>query len=365
MLNEKEKLILQYIKTNPYITQHELAEKISLSRSRVAGYISNLMKKGVIKGRAYILQEEETILCVGGLNIDKKARLKSPFRLYDSNPVTVSETLGGVARNIAENLARLNVNTSLLTAVGKDAYGGSVLTEVHERIDVSPSIELTNERTGTYTAVLNEAGEMEFALADMDIYDRITVEMLSDKWTQILGASYVVLDTNFPQEVNEQIVRKVKSNNGYVIVVPVSTKKMDRLPETLSEIDYFICNEEELHTVAAMFHMKESSLQKTMEKVMTLGIKNLIVTLGKNGVSYISEDGSKGQLPSMKVKVADVTGAGDSLAAGIVYGLQKGESLHNACQLGIACASITLQTEQTVNDRLSEEAIIEKINESS
>lgn len=360
MLNEKEKIILQFIKANPYITQQELAERLSLSRSGVAGYISNLMKKGVIKGRAYVLNEEKTILCIGGMNIDRKARLKTDFLWKDSNPVTVSETMGGVARNIAENLARLNVKTSLLTVVGIH-HDRSILSLVQERIDVSPSIELANERTGTYTAILDENGEMQFALADMDIYEAVTVEMLKDKWTQILAASYVVLDTNFPQDVNEEIVRKVKENGGKIIVVPVSSKKMNRLPKSLENIDYFICNEEELYTVATMINIKEKSLHDTMLEVMKQGIKNLVVTSGEKGVTYFSENGEQGELPAMKVEVVDVTGAGDSLSSGIIYGIQQGEALRTACQMGIAAASITLQTELTVSDHLSEEAIMEKI----
>lgn len=91
---DKEQQIVNHIKINPYISQQELAEKVGLSRSAVANYIANLTKRGVIKGRAYILGNEHTILCVGGANIDRKAKTKEDVRFYSSNPVTIREACG-------------------------------------------------------------------------------------------------------------------------------------------------------------------------------------------------------------------------------------------------------------------------------
>lgn len=79
-MNEKERLILKLIQDDPFISQNELAEKLNLSRPAVANYISSLMKKGEIIGRAYVLREDDSVVCIGGANVDRKIMLKDPYK---------------------------------------------------------------------------------------------------------------------------------------------------------------------------------------------------------------------------------------------------------------------------------------------
>ena len=75
-MNEKERLILKLIQDDPFISQNELAEKLNLSRPAVANYISSLMKKGEIIGRAYVLREDDSVVCIGGANDDSENHVK-------------------------------------------------------------------------------------------------------------------------------------------------------------------------------------------------------------------------------------------------------------------------------------------------
>ena len=104
-MNDKEILILQLIKEDPFIAQNELAEKTGLSRSAVAGYISSLTKQGKILGRAYILPQKKEVLCVGGANVDRKIQTTGQLQYGTSNPAESSQSCGGVARNIEKTLA--------------------------------------------------------------------------------------------------------------------------------------------------------------------------------------------------------------------------------------------------------------------
>ena len=156
-MNDKEILILQLIKEDPFIAQNELAEKTGLSRSAVAGYISSLTKQGKILGRAYVLPQKKEVLCVGQLQYGT------------SNPAESSQSCGGVARNIAENLGRLGCDVGLMTVVGDDPEGEWLLEYTKAFADVTPSQSLAGTTTGTYTAVLDNEGEMSVALADMFI----------------------------------------------------------------------------------------------------------------------------------------------------------------------------------------------------
>lgn len=358
---DKEELILKLIKENPYITQQEIAERLSLSRSRVAGYISGLIKTGKIIGRAYIVNDSERVLCVGGANVDRKASVKTSFKWGDSNPVTFTETSGGVARNIAENLGRLQVPVSILTAIGEDAASKKISSELSQFADVSPSVKVQGERAGTYTAVLDSTGEMLFALADMEIYDSITSDTLKDKLIHLRTASLAILDTNFPKEVLTAIIDERKAVNALTAVVPVSAKKVDRLPDDLTGIDYLICNKEELETICRQYSIVSGNgLFSDMEQLIDLGIKNLVVTAGKDGVTFLTSDGEKGTLKALAAEVKDVTGAGDAFSSGFFYGIFTGLGIEQSCRYGLAGAALALETNETVFQDLSADKLRER-----
>ncbi|MFA9557483.1 carbohydrate kinase [Evansella sp. AB-rgal1] len=365
MLNDKEHRILELIKKNPYITQQDIANELSLSRSGIAGYISSLIKKGKIVGRAYVISTEENVLCIGGANLDRKAQVRTEIKWKDSNPVTYTESLGGVARNIAENLARLQVSTSLLTAVGMDNIGEKLIVETSAtQIDMTPTVRLSNNMTGTYTAILNEKGEMVVALADMDIYDSVQTDNLKELWSHIKSASIVVLDTNFPKEVLTTVIKERAVVEGILVLVPVSSMKMDRMPDDLSGIDFLICNEEELQVLINKYELNCPQQIDAMDAILKLGVKNIVVTCGDEGLTFLSQSGDFHSIPIVKSEVKDVTGAGDALAAGIIYGLQKGKDIKEACMFGLAAAKLTVSSTKTVSNDLTEEALIQIVAES-
>ena len=106
-LNDKEAAIVKLLRENPFLTQQEMADQLNMSRPALANFISGLMKRGIITGRAYILSEDNEVVCIGGANVDRKFYMKDAAQLGTSNPAAMSVVIGGVARNIADNLGRL------------------------------------------------------------------------------------------------------------------------------------------------------------------------------------------------------------------------------------------------------------------
>ncbi|MFI2707875.1 PfkB family carbohydrate kinase, partial [Nocardioides sp. CER28] len=114
------------------------------------------------------------VLVIGGANVDLKARSAAPVVAATSNPGSASLTPGGVGRNIAENLARLGTATTLLTAIGPDALGDDLLAAT-AAAGVGVSLVRRSEvGTGTYTAVLDDGGELVVAVADMAAVESLT-----------------------------------------------------------------------------------------------------------------------------------------------------------------------------------------------
>ncbi|NEU30549.1 winged helix-turn-helix transcriptional regulator [bacterium LRH843] len=362
---DKENQILHLIKLNPFISQQELSSKVGLSRPAVANYIANLTRRGEIKGRGYILRENSTILCIGGANIDRKARTNQKVQLYSSNPVKITETCGGVARNFAENLSRLGLSTSLMACVGEDKEGNWILNETKSKgVDVSQVWVFPTEQTGTFTTLLDINGESVVSMADMNIYEKLTTSMFEEKWSYINASTAVLLDTNIPQECISYIIKRCSDVNIPIYIDPVSSVKAQKLPFRLDGVELLVPNRKEAEILADIKIDSINDCQLACEKIKQRGVQNVIITLGDQGVYYSSAEES-GYLPPFKTEVVDVTGVGEAFASCLIYGIMNEESLVNACQLGLAGAALTLQTEKSISSFLKPEKLHELIKEFS
>ncbi|MGM0852383.1 MAG: carbohydrate kinase [Bacillota bacterium] len=352
-MNEKEKLLLTYIEENPFMTQQELSERSGMSRSAVAGHISNLVKQGKIVGRAYVLPKKNGITCIGGANIDRKLQLDGKLIAETSNPAKTEQSSGGVARNIAENLGRLGKQANLITVVGEDTEGSRLLSQTKSFADVSASQRLLNESTGAYSAILDEEGEMLFALADMNIYESVDIGFVDKRWGLISSSEMVLLDTNFPEDVLKYIIRRCQTEGVPLTIIPVSEPKVLKLPTSLEGVSWFICNKGEAETYVGMTIETEDDYFKAAKAITKRGAERVVITRGYQGLIYYTTYKEARAVLPPKVEVADVTGAGDALVAGILFGYLKGSDTDGACRIGVICSSITLQSKFTVAPTLN------------
>ena len=355
--------ILALIQRNPYLSQQELSEQVGISRSAVAGHISALTREGLILGRAYVLpQAQRPIVCIGGANIDRKMRTTSPLQMGTSNPVRVQETFGGVARNVAENLARLGAPTQLLTVVGQDPAGAHLLAALRDcGVDTGGCLAVAGVNSGTYTAVLDDSGEMVLALAHMDVCAQQTPEWLRQCAAQRASASLIVADLNLPAESVAQLLQDAQTSAAPLVIVAVSEPKMANLPADLSGLNLLILNVGELHARVGRNLNTEADIAAACREVHAQGVRRIIVTRGAQGVLYseyseYSDDhdgkdngGSLSHIPAPAVTVRDVTGAGDSFSAAVCWSLYHApDDLGLAARRGVALSALTVQSEQSV-----------------
>ncbi|EGK12684.1 PfkB family carbohydrate kinase [Desmospora sp. 8437] len=348
-LSSKEQQVLELIRENPFVSQQELSNQLGLSRSAVAYHISALARKGQIVGRAYILPDRKGLVCIGGANVDRKVRLHGPLRPGTSNPVRGMRTFGGVARNIAENLARAGVEVSLLTAVGEDRDGEAILDHCRNSgVDVSLSTRWSGDETGSYTAVLEPGGEMALALADMEVLDRIDPSLLERLWPRIRSVETVIADTNLPPETLEELIRRCREDGVDLAIVPVSVPKADRLPKDLTGVTVWVGNADEASEIVGDGIREEVDGIEACRMLRQRGVRHVVLTRGEAGVLYADEENGEGALPGPVVEVVDVTGAGDAFAAGVIGSLHQGSDLETACRTGLRFAKATLETEASV-----------------
>ncbi|WDU83324.1 PfkB family carbohydrate kinase [Caloramator sp. Dgby_cultured_2] len=206
-MTNREREILNIVRENPLISQDEIAKRLGITRSSVAVHITNLMKKGLILGKGYVLpQNEDYVYVIGAANVDMLGYPKSKLKLKDSNPGNLKISFGGVGRNIAENLARMGVKTKLLTLLGEDIYGRKIYDHAKKiGIDVSSVYFLEDKQTSTYISIQDEEGDMALALSCMDIYDEFKVDYIKENKGLIKNSKCIVVDTNLPEDVLKYI----------------------------------------------------------------------------------------------------------------------------------------------------------------
>ena len=233
-MTQRERQLLEWIRENPMISQQELADKAGITRSSVAVHISNLMKKGCITGKGYIVRTDPYVAVVGGVNMDIGAVSAGALVARDSNPGHVTTSLGGVGRNIAHNLCLLGQHTAMVTVMGDDDFGRRVQENAKDiGLDLSASAVLPDCRTGTYLYICGPDGDMALAVNDMAIYDRMTPDFLRQRLDFINGADLVVLETNLPEESIRWLCDNCKAP---ILADPVSTIKAEKLRPVLEKL---------------------------------------------------------------------------------------------------------------------------------
>ncbi|WP_020651496.1 carbohydrate kinase [Massilia niastensis] len=349
----KKEQLYELIRANPFISQQDLATQLGLSRSAVANYIATLVRERRILGRAYVLPDHRPILCIGAANLDRKLRSLGKLTLGTSNPARQDESFGGVARNIAENLARLGAPVSLITAVGGDASGRALLAHAEGvGIDTRGTLRLDGASSGTYTAVLDTDGEMAVALADMAINEALTPDFLVARQQQRAGASLIVADLNLPYDTIAALLEDAVRDGVDMAVVAVSEPKMARLPRKLSGLRLLILNAGELAARVGRPLLDDADIAAACLAVQREGVQDVVVTRGAGGVMFTSPDGMA-RLDAPPVRVVDVTGAGDAFAAAVCWSLHGGDpDLALACGRGLQLSAMTLECEQTVSPLL-------------
>lgn len=292
------------------------------------------------------------ILCIGAAHVDRKAAAKTDIQLRTSIPVSSHHTLGGVARNVAENLARLQVPVALVSRLGADPQGDWVHTHSADLgIDISGLTRSTTCSTASYTALLDGSGEMVLGLADMDIYDEFTPAELAAVPAHLFERPLWFLDTNLPEATLAALMQK-RSASHRLLLDPVSVPKAHKLIGLLDGIDFLFPNRDEAELLSGISIHTEPDIRRAAAALHERGVQNVILTLGEAGV-YVHGSELTAHFPALPTAVRDVTGAGDALIAGFLYQYNRTQSVEQAIRAGIAAATITIQSAETVHPDLT------------
>ena len=353
-MTQREQQILALIGADPMISQQALADALGITRSSVAVHISNLIKKGYIAGKGYVVRSGSYAVVVGGVNMDIGGRSFGPLVEADSNPGAIQLSLGGVGRNIAHNLALLGADVRMLTALGEDLYGQKILTSCAELgIDASQALKVPGLPTSTYLYIASPDGDMALALSDMAICDRITPDYLAANLATLQNAKVVVADTNIPAESLRYLAQNC---NQPLFCDPVSTKKAEKLLPILHKIHTLKPNRLEAELLSGVPIREKKDVETAAAVLLQKGVQRVFISLGADGM-YAADQENTLWLQNLPANMVNTTGCGDACMAALVWAWMEELDLRDSALAGLAAASIAMECGETINPAMNAPAV--------
>ena len=357
-MTQREREILQLIEADPMIQQQDIADALGIARSSVAVHISNLTRKGYIAGKGYVLRSGSYAVVVGGVNVDIGGRSHAPLIPADSNPGTVSVSLGGVGRNIAHNLSLLGADVRLLTAYGDDLHGQQVISSCASLgIDLTRALKIPGGTTSTYLYLTDEHGEMALAVSDMSICEKITPEYLAENLSLLQNAQVVVADANIPAKA---LLWLAENCAAPLFIDPVSVTKAEKLRPILEKVHTLKPNRLEAELLSGVKIEKPEDVEAAAKKLLKLGVRRVFLSLGADGVLAATGDQLL-HLPNIPGHMVNTTGCGDAAMAAIVWAYLEGLDLTQSARAALAAGSIAMESAQTIHPNMSAEALKERM----
>ena len=304
--------------------------------------------------------KNDYLLVLGASIMDIFGFSTSNYRAYNSTPGKIKMSFGGVCRNIAENSARIGINTKFLSVLGDDECGKSILEHSREiGYNMEDSMIIKGASTPTYLAILDENGEMVSAISDMKSLNAMTEEFIDSKKELIKNAKYVVVDSDNPKVLSYILKNFSKETN--FILDPVSAEKATWVKDMIKDFHTIKPNRHEAEILAGFPIKDTEDLIRASNYFLSLGIKKVYISLDSEGIFY--NNGKQcGKVKALDVIVKNVTGAGDSFVAGIGHGYMNKLDEVDIVKFSMAMSIITIADEATIHPEMCLNKVLEEID---
>ena len=300
------------------------------------------------------------ITIVGGINIDIEGSPFEKLKYQDSNPGRINLAFGGVGRNITENAARLGGDVAMVSVIGDDQMGQAAKAELEGLgVDTSCIRTLKGRNSAMYLSILDDRNDMELAICDMDIIDAITPAVLEEHRDFISGSKILALDGNLSEELIRCSVDMFKYTP--IFFDPVSSAKAVKAKHCLGGFDSMKPNIMEAEILTGVTINGDEDVRRAADRLLEKGLKRVFITLNKDGVYYRDEKSEGFIRPADDLNIISATGAGDSFSATILLGSVKGRETEEIARMGMAAASIAMESSRAVNENMNIQELLRRL----
>lgn len=291
------------------------------------------------------------IVVVGAVFVDIKGFPDDLYSPTGRNAGRVETVHGGVGRNVAEDIANVELRPTFVSMVDDTGSGVEVLRKLNKH-KVNTDYVLTEpDGMGIWLAVFDNTGDLAGSISKRPDL-RPLIALLDEKGDEIFrDADSIVLEVDMEQDIVKRILRYAEAYGKKVYGVVSNMVIASQRRDFLQSIDCFVCNVEEagILFVDDFSDMEPDDLAEELyQRIGKANIPSMVVTLGSRGAVYASQSGERGYCPPESVTVRDTSGAGDAFCAGVAIGQTYGKDLRESVRIGThLAASVITVSEST------------------
>ena len=294
------------------------------------------------------------MVVIGTVFVDIKGFPDDLYIPEGRNAGRVEIVHGGVGRNVAEDIANVELRPRFVGMVEDTAEGAEVLRKLKNHKVNTDYLAVTQDGMGMWLAVFNNGGDIAGSISKRPTSDAM-LRMLEEKGDEIFAdADSIVIEIDLDKELIKTVFRYAEKYHKKVYAVVANMSIASQRRDFLQSIDCFVCNAQEagiLFVCDFSGLTPEELCEELSRRVVSARIPSMVVTMGSRGAVYADMNGDKGVYPARKVKVRDTTGAGDAFCAGVAIGLTYGKTMREAVEIGTRLASSVITVSENVCPR--------------
>ncbi|WP_051228792.1 PfkB family carbohydrate kinase [Paludibacterium yongneupense] len=292
---------------------------------------------------------------IGDANLDITGTPDVAMRSRMPHPGSIRTKPGGCARNVAENLARLGCDTRLVSVFGDDADGRELMAvTLLTGVDLSPSRIITATPTANCLLVYDGDGEIFCTVGDVSIVSQITPERLQEHSALLQDAALIVVNTVLPAATLAYLCEHY--GDRPLFVDTIDALLADRIRPWLARVHTLKPNRAEASQLSGLPFGSREDAAPVAAWFHRAGVAHVVLSLGEYGL-YYSNGADAGWMTPPQVTIANTTGAGDALMAGLAYGWLQGLPFVETTRFALGCAALTLTCDDNTHPALSAQAV--------
>ena len=300
------------------------------------------------------------IVVIGAVFVDIKGFPHQQYIPTGRNVGRIEYVHGGVARNVVEDIANMELRPTFLSIVDDTPMGSAVVEKLKNHKVNCQYVQTIPDGMGTWLVVFDNSGDVAGSISKRPIM-RPLIDILEEKGDEIFSnADSIVLEVDLEKELVKKVLELGKRHNkklfGLVSNMSLAVQRRD----FIKQFDCLICNQLEAGILFADDYSEktpEELCEIVSNKVSQASFPALVVTMGGEGSVYADYTGVKGVCPPRKVQVKDTTGAGDAFCAGVAAAMTYGKSLAEAVEIGTMLAASVITSTDNVCPRFQPEEL--------
>ena len=294
------------------------------------------------------------IVVIGTVFVDIKGYPITKYIPGGRNAGRVVRVHGGVSRNVAEDIANVELRPTFLTVVDDDGAGRDVVEKLEKHRVNMKYTRYVPDGMGTWLAIFDNTGDVVASISKRPD-PSVIADVLDEQGDEIFsGADAIAIEVDIEDYILKRVLSLAEKHGKKVYALVSNMTIAIERRDLLRKVDCFVCNEQE----AGLFFSEEYAgmppevlATLLVDRIRVASVPQMVVTMGSHGAVYAELNGNHGVVPPVNVDVVDTTGCGDAFFAGVCIGLTYGKTLEEACQIGTRLAASVIATRENVCPR--------------